>query len=190
MLRFVVAPDGDLVPDVDGGLPGRGLWLSADRDMLNTACAGNLFAKAARTRVRVPADLADRVEGLLLRRCLDLIGLARRAGQAVAGFEKVRARLSAGRAGVLLAAVDGAAGGRARVRARAPNVPVLEVFEAVELGAAMGRERAVHVVVGPGGLAESLLRQAARLEAFRGRQGAAWAAFGTDSDDRDDRDRD
>ena len=183
MLRFVVAPDGGLVADVNACLPGRGLWLSADRDMLHKACAGNLFAKAARRRLRVPADLADRVDGLLERRCLDLIGLARRAGQVAAGFEKVRARLEAGPIGVLLAAADGAPGGRARMRRRAPEVPLLELFSAADLGAAIGRERAVHVVVAPGRLAAALLRQAARLAALRGRPLAPGAVIGTDCDD-------
>ena len=168
MLRFVVGPGDDLVPDLDGRLPGRGLWLSADRDVVNTACAGNQFAKAARRRVDVPDDLFGRVEALLTRRCLDLIGLARRAGAVVAGFEKVRARLAKGRAGVLLAACDGATGGRDKVRALAPGVPVIDLFTAAELGAVMGRPDAVHVVVDEGGLATSLLRQANRLAAMRG----------------------
>jgi hypothetical protein len=167
MLRFVVGPDGALVPDLDGRLPGRGLWLSADRDVVNTACAGNHFAKAARRRVAIPDDLVDRIEDLLARRCLDLIGLARRAGAVAAGFEKARARLATGRAGVVLAARDGAAGGRDKVRAMAPGVPVIELFTAAELGAVMGRTRAVHVIVDEGGLATSLLRQAKRLAAMR-----------------------
>ena len=81
MLRFVVGPDGSLVPDLDGCLPGRGLWLSAERDMVNTACAKGLFARAARRKVGLPENLADRLDSLMVRRCLDLIGLARRAGE-------------------------------------------------------------------------------------------------------------
>ena len=167
MLRFVVGPGDHLVSDLDGRLPGRGLWLSADRDVVNTACAGNQFAKAARRRVDVPDDLVDRVEALLERRCLDLIGLARRAGAVVAGFEKARARLAKGKAGVVLAARDGATGGRDKVRAMAPGVPVIDLFTAAELGAVMGRPHAVHVIVDEGGLAKSLLRQANRLAAMR-----------------------
>ena len=94
LLRFVVAPDGDVVADVDGRLPGRGLWLRPRRDMVKTAADGNLFAKASGRRATPAADLAERVEQRLTRRCLDLIGLARRAGQAAAGFEKARAWLS------------------------------------------------------------------------------------------------
>ncbi|MBT5309011.1 MAG: DUF448 domain-containing protein, partial [Rhodospirillaceae bacterium] len=93
MLRFVVAPDGDVVADIEEKLPGRGFWLSADRDVIHTASARNLFAKAARAKANAPDDLADRVEALLARRCLDQIGLARRAGIAVAGFGKVESWL-------------------------------------------------------------------------------------------------
>ena len=96
--------------------------------MVKAACAGNLFAKASGGRATAAADLAERVEGLLTRRCLDLIGLARRAGQAATGFEKARAWLRAGKAGVLLAAADGADGGRAKLRALASGVAVLEAL--------------------------------------------------------------
>ncbi len=167
MLRFVVGPGQEVVPDVEGRLPGRGFWLSAQRDMVNTACAKNLFAKAARARVTAPVDLADRVEQLLARRCLDLVGLARRAGQAVAGLDKARAWLRAGRARVLLVAADGAPGGRSRMRALASGLPLVELFSAAELGAALGRQGVVHLVLAPGRLADSLRVEAARLAGFR-----------------------
>ncbi len=167
MIRFVVAPDGGIVPDLGGRLPGRGLWLSARRDMVNTACAKNLFGRAARRNVTVSADLTDRLEGLLTRRCLDLLGLARRAGEATAGYEKARAWLRAGKAGLMLAAADGAPGGRTKVRALASGLPLLELFDGAELGAALGRARAVHVVVAPGTLADRLVRESSRLSGFR-----------------------
>lgn len=167
MVRFVVDPDGAVVPDVAGNLPGRGIWLSAARDVVNTAVAKRLFTKAARRRVAVADDLADRVETLLVRRCLELLGLARRAGEAVAGFEKVRGWLQSGKAGLLLEACDGAPGGRGKVQALAPGVPVLTLFDSAELGRALGRDSAVHVAVAPGRLAERLLREASRLGGFR-----------------------
>jgi predicted RNA-binding protein YlxR (DUF448 family) len=171
LLRFVIGPDGRVVPDIEGRLPGRGFWLSARRDMLEKACARNLFAKAARTDVIVGADLVDQVERLLTRRCLDLIGLARRAGQAVSGHDRVREWLKGGRCGVLLAAADGAPGGRSKMRAFATGMPVVEMFSGAELGSAAGRERAVHMVVAPGRLAGGLVREAARLAGFRAADG-------------------
>ncbi len=167
LVRFVVAPDGTLVPDVAARLPGRGLWLTARRDIVEAAMAKRLFGRAARKPVTVSADLADRVELLLRQRCADLIGLARRSGKAVAGYEKVRSALRDGDAAILLAAADGGEGGREKVRSAGPDLPLVDVLTAAELGAAFGRDHVVHAVVGPGRLAAALLVEAARLVGFR-----------------------
>lgn len=172
LIRFVVGPDGQVVPDLAERLPGRGLWVSADREALLRAQAKGLFAKAARQSVRAPDDLVDRVEALLHRSCIDLIGMARRAGQAVAGYEKVHAWLAEGRAAVLLAASDGAADGRAKLAALAAAVrpvPLVEIFSADALGMAFARDRMVHAAIARGGLAERLAAEAARLDGIRGR---------------------
>ena len=107
MIRFVVAPDRTVVPDLAAKLPGRGIWLSARRDVLDTARSKGAFARAARGQVSVPADLVGMVQTGLLRRVTVLLGLARRAGQAVCGFEKAREWLMAGRAGLVVQASDG-----------------------------------------------------------------------------------
>ena len=167
MIRFVISPDGQVVPDVEGRLPGRGIWLSARRDMINTAVAKNLFSKAARRKVTVAADMADCLENLLVRRCRDVLGLARRAGQAVVGYEKVRTALKAGHGAVLVAASDGSADGRDKIRALAPGLPLVTVLRSDELGAAFGREQTVHAVLTPGRLAERLLVESGRLAGFR-----------------------
>ena len=171
LVRFVVAPDGRVVPDINESLPGRGLWLTASRDIVAAASGKGLFAKAARTEATAPADLADQVEGLLARRCCDLLGFARRAGQAAAGFEKVRAWLAAGKAGVLVTASDAAEGGRRKLQVLAPETPVVALLRVDELSAALGRENAVHVAVGRGKLAALLLQEARRLSGFRGGPG-------------------
>jgi predicted RNA-binding protein YlxR (DUF448 family) len=168
LLRFVVAPDGRLVPDIAAKLPGRGLWLTARRDIVALAVTKRLFARAARQPVLVDDDLAERVEALLAERCRDQIGLARRAGQAVMGFAKVEAALAQKKAAVLLAAADGAADGRAKLRALAPGLPLVEQLSGAELGAAFGREHVVHAALAPGRLAEAFLVDAARLAGFRG----------------------
>jgi predicted RNA-binding protein YlxR (DUF448 family)/ribosomal protein L30E len=168
LLRFVVDPGGGLVPDPAGRLPGRGLWLSPRRDMLEKACARNLFAKAAKAAVRLPEDLPERTERALRRRFLELLGLANRAGQVAAGFQKVKDRLTAGEAELLVHAVDGAEDGRRKIvglaKARLSAVPVVCLFTAAELGRALGRDNAVHLVVLPGGLAERLMAEARRLD--------------------------
>ena len=141
--------------------------MSAERDMINTACAKKAFARAAGAPLTTPPDLSDLVERLLARRCLDLVGLACRAGQVVAGFDKTRAWLRAGKGGVLVAASDGAPGGRAKVRALAPDLPLLDLFSGAELGAALGRESAGHAVLARGRLAARLQGEALRLAGFR-----------------------
>ena len=172
LIRFVADPSGTVVPDLAGRLPGRGLWLSPRREHLERACARNLFAKAAKAPLRVPDDLPTRVEGLLSRRCLELIGLAKRAGQAVSGFQRVASLLASGGVAVLLAAVDTAADGRRKLRAAArtqdPAPRVVEVFTAEELGRALGQAARAHVAIAPGGFAVRLAMEAARLSGLRG----------------------
>lgn len=171
LLRFVVGPDGTLVPDLAGKLPGRGLWLSPRRDMIDKACTRNLFARAAKSAVHVPEDLGMLVERLLGVRCLELISLAKRAGQLVAGHDKVKSWLTAGKAGLLIQAADAAEDGRSKLRAlgRAvtPGLPVLELFDAEQLGRTLGRPASVHIAVAPGGFADRIAAEAARLAGVR-----------------------
>jgi len=173
MIRFVVGPDRTPVPDLEGRLPGRGMWLSASRDVVNTAVAKSSFSKAARQKLDVPADLADRLETLLRRRCLDILGLARRAGQVVSGYDKVRTELKAGRGAVLLAASDGAEDGVSKIGALAPTLPVVRELSASELGAAFGRDHTVHGVLLRGRLASLLLTESARLAGIAGAESSA-----------------
>ena len=139
---------------------------------LERACARNLFARAAKAPLSVPADLPARVEKLLSRRCLELVGLANRAGQAVSGFERVTSRLASGGVAMLLAAVDTAEDGRRKLRAAAraqESAPqVVELFTAEELGRALGQAARAHVAIAPGGFAERLAMEAARLSGLRG----------------------
>jgi uncharacterized protein len=167
LVRFVVGPGNALVPDIDGQLPGRGLWLSAERAMIETAASKRMFARAARRDVSVAADLADTVADLLKRRCLNHLGLARRAGLVAAGAEKVRAQIATGRTAALFEAADGSSQERRKFTALAPNVPLVEVFTGAELGTALGRDVAVHVALLPGRLTDTLLEDAARYGGVR-----------------------
>lgn len=167
LIRFVVDPTGAVRPDIAARLPGRGVWLTAERGAISTAVAKGLFAKAARRRVQVAADLADQVERMLVRRCQDLLGLARRAGQLVAGFDQVADALRHRPVAVLVAAADGAPEGRRKLRALAGAVPLVELLDRRELGRAIGRDEVVHLALLPGGLAQRLRQEAARLAGFR-----------------------
>lgn len=167
LVRFAVGPDNQVVPDIAGSLPGRGIWVSADRDSVAAAVANRLFARAARRNVVVDEELPARVETLLRDRCIDLIGLARRAGGAVAGFDKVTAFLAKNTAGVVFAASDAADGGRRKMQRGAAGVPLIEQLDRLELGRAFGRDQVVHAVVASGKIADSLLADARRLSGFR-----------------------
>ena len=167
MVRFVVGPDSIIVPGIIGRLPGRGIWLSADRNVIKTACNRNLFAYAARQKVRVGDALDDQIEGLLVQRCTEFLGLARRAGQAVSGFVKVKGWLREGRAAILLGASDGSMDGRRKLRQTAGDLPEVCLLRATELGGAFGRDQTVHAALAPGGLSEVFLETAARLSGFR-----------------------
>ncbi len=162
MLRFVVAPDHRLVFDDRATLPGRGLWLSASADVLNQSVKRGVFARAAKSQVIVPVDLSAIVQAALTRRVLELCGLARRGGAAIAGFEKAREWLSAGRAGVVLQAADGSADERARFLGNSA-VPAFTVLSAAQLGQIFGREHIVHAIIAPGPLADKIIMEAKRL---------------------------
>ncbi len=167
LIRFVLSPAGEVVPDILGRLPGRGMWVAADRAALERAVGRNLFARAARAPARVPEGLADLVETLLVRRVVDLVALARKSGAAVAGFETVREWLAAGRAAVLLQAADGSPRERARLRPPAGEGAHVTCLLGGELGLAFGRERVIHAALGAGGVTLRVVEEAARLARLR-----------------------
>ncbi len=167
MIRFVIDPEGRLVPDLGGKLPGRGIWLTSSRAALEHARAKRLFARAARRPVAVDPDLADLLEGLLARRCLDLLGLARRAGGLVNGFEKVKAMLRDSQGAILIEASDAARHGRDKLRRLTHEPTVVEIFTIEEMSLALGHENVVHAALAPGRLAHRLLAECRRLGGFR-----------------------
>jgi ribosomal protein L7Ae-like RNA K-turn-binding protein len=148
-------------------LPGRGLWLTPRRDILERAIARRLFARSAHRAIITPAGFADRVETLLVQRCADGIGLGRRAGRAVAGFEKSCEAVRAGKASLLLLALDGAEGGRWKMRALARGLPIAIVLTAAEMGAIFGRDHVVNIAIGDGRLSGQLIAVAEKIAGFR-----------------------
>lgn len=178
MVRFVLGPDRTIVPDVAARLPGRGIWLSAESDVIETArIQGHLaraFARATRGPVSVPVDLVVQLRKSLARRVGELLGLARRAGQAVAGFQKASEWLQTGRAGLVVQAADGsederrrllsASGVKAADEGGGEGVPVVAPLRAEALGRIFGRDHAVHVAVAQGRLASALAAEAGRLK--------------------------
>jgi predicted RNA-binding protein YlxR (DUF448 family) len=170
LLRFVAGPDGVVVPDLARKLPGRGLWVAADRASVEIAAKKGLFARAAKAKVQAPPDLANMVESLLKRRLLSGLGLARRAGDLTSGFEKVSAAITAGKAAWLIEASDGAADGRrklwSKTRKQSPPTPIFGVFDAEELGLALGAENVIHTAFLAGRAADRWAQDAHRLSGF------------------------
>jgi uncharacterized protein len=175
MLRFVVDPERRLVPDLAGRLPGRGFWVKADTASVRQAVKKRAFDRQAGGTVEVPADLPALLERLLVQRCLDAIGLARRAGELVSGFDQVAAILATGAQGVLLEAADAAVHGRQKLRAKQGDGPVVAQFTRMELGRALGRDAVVHAWIKNGRLATRLTTDAAKLDGFRHRAPSAGA---------------
>lgn len=171
LIRFVLGPDGMIVPDLLGRLPGRGIYVGADRAALAKAATKGLFARAARAPAKVPADLADMVEGLLARRVVELLSLARKAGDAVTGYEKVKDWLVKGTATVLIQASDGSERGKAKLRPPEKTRLFIGCLTAQEMGLAFGREHAIHGALAAGGLSDRVVEEAARLAGLRGGAG-------------------
>ncbi len=166
MIRFVVGPEGAIVPDVLEKLPGRGIWVSAERSALEQAVKKRLFSRAAKMPVTVPDDLVAEVERQLARRLVDLISLSRKSGRAVAGFEKVKGWLADGRAKVLMQASDGSERGKGKLWTPEGG-RFFGVLTASELGLAFGRESVIHGALAAGGLATRVVEEATRLAGLR-----------------------
>jgi predicted RNA-binding protein YlxR (DUF448 family) len=172
LIRFVADPDGQVVPDAGAKLPGRGLWVEASRDAVNKAVEKKLFSRAAKAQVTAGADLAVRAEKALVTRMLGDLGIARRSGALVLGFDNVLRALQGPKPPkVLIEAFDGAADGKRKLYASAHRLElkcvVIESLTSTELGLALGRENVIHAAVQPGGLAERLTFDAERLSGFR-----------------------
>lgn len=179
LIRFVVGPGDMIVPDLLGKLPGRGIWVSADRAALELAVKKRLFARGAKQAVTLPDDLVGQIETGLLRRVTDGLALARKAGDAIAGYEKVKSWLDSGEATVLIQASDGSERGKTKLRMRPEDGEYIGCLTANELGLAFGREHVIHGALRAGGLTSRVVEDAAKLSAVRGNEGADGPAKGT-----------
>lgn len=166
LIRFVAGPDGQLVPDLAGKLPGRGVYVAATRAAMEKAVAKNLFSRGLKQKVTLPPDLPEVVEQLLVRRVIDLISLARKSGDAVAGYEKVKTWLDKEEAEVLIQALDGS--GRGKSKLSTPHRGrYIGWLSADELGMAFGRETVIHAALSSGGLGKRVVEEAQRLRGMR-----------------------
>ncbi len=184
LVRFVLGPEGVVFPDVAGKLPGRGMYVTASRPILEQARKGQ-FARAAKAPVIVPEDLASDVERQLANRVADLVSLARKAGLAIAGFEKVKEALALAGEGlgkrqwarvrVLLQASDGSERGKAKLWTP-EGARYFSCLSGEELGRAFGRQTVIHAALASGALADRVVEEAAKLRGLREVDGGDRAA--------------
>jgi len=172
IIRFAFSPDGEVVPDVAAKLPGRGAWVAANRAAVTAAVEKKLFSRTAKANVTAGSDLADRTEALLIARMLGDLGIARRSGALMLGFDNVLRQLEGPKPPkALIEALDGSKDGKRKLYAAAHrlelNCVVIESLTSAELGLALGRENVIHAAVQPGGLANRLIFDAERLSGFR-----------------------
>jgi predicted RNA-binding protein YlxR (DUF448 family) len=172
LIRFVVGPDNQVVPDVMGKLPARGIWVSASRSALEKAVAKKLFSRSAKQAVEVPPGLLSEVERQLAQRVTEGIALARKAGQAVSGYEKVKSWLDKGEAAVLIQASDGSGRGKSKL-STPQDGRYIGCLTADELGLAFGRDHVIHSALAPGRLSKRVVEDASRLEGVREVNGGA-----------------
>ena len=171
LIRFVVGPDDTIVPDIAEKLPGRGIWVSADKTAVEKAVAKGMFSRGAKRKVKADAGLVDQVEDLLVRRVIELLSLGRKSGTALAGKEKVKGILVTEEAVLLLQASDGSEREKHGLRPPSGENTAFSCLKAQELGLAFARDRVIHAALIAGGLAEQVRYESIRLQGMRIDQG-------------------
>jgi predicted RNA-binding protein YlxR (DUF448 family) len=175
LIRFVVAPDGTLVADLARRLPGRGVWVTADRTSIAKAAKVNAFARSLKRAVKVPPDIIETTEKLLARRALDALALANKAGLVTTGFAQVEALLAEPRILALVHGADAAPGGREKLdrkyraiaTAAGRDTVIVDWLTIDEISLAIGRLNVVHAGLTNGGAGQRFLGEARRLQRYR-----------------------
>ncbi|MBE7219806.1 MAG: RNA-binding protein [Caulobacteraceae bacterium] len=170
MLRFVLGPDGNVVPDIRRRLPGRGVWVGAEAALVDKAARG-VFSRGFKTKVAADPMLAAQVGDILARDALQSLAMANKAGAVIAGFAKVEAALSAGTVAALLHATDGSGDGIRKLDAAARGArgtPVsIKLFSSQQLDLALGRTNVIHAALALGQAGEAFLTRCRRAISYR-----------------------
>jgi predicted RNA-binding protein YlxR (DUF448 family) len=181
LLRFVAGPESRIVVDVAAKLPGRGLWVRSEREVVARAVEKQLFSRAAKASLKAGDGLCDEAEARLSERILAQLGLALRAGELLLGFDTVEKAVRAGRAAIIVQAADCGPEGARKLQSAAvavDQVPfVIGCFLGPELSLALGRANVVHAALKPGRMAERLIFDAGRLSGFRPLLSWKWVGF-------------
>jgi predicted RNA-binding protein YlxR (DUF448 family) len=186
LIRFVLGPDGAVVPDLKNKLPGRGVWVTAEHDKVAEAVRKRVFARGFEEEAKADPGLADLIDRLMVDAALGTLGLARKAGQVVTGFAKVETALRRGTAIGLVHAAEAAEDGRRKLQAvlrHAPGgdgvIPVVRQFSAAQLDLALGGGNVIHAAVLAGRAGEIFLERHGALLRYRGLMAAPEPADGT-----------
>ena len=166
LIRFVIGPDGSLCPDVAEKLGGRGVWLTAEADVVAKALTSKIWHRGFKKTPTIAPNFVENLEHLLKDRCLHLLGLANRAGYVVFGFEKVKEALSNEDLIALVQATDGSPAEEERLYSLAKDLPVVKVLSAEELGQILGRESCVHLALKKSKLSQTVWDELCRLNDF------------------------
>jgi predicted RNA-binding protein YlxR (DUF448 family) len=182
LMRFAADPQAEVVPDVAAKLPGRGLWVRADTLSIAVAVEKNLFSRAAKTALRAPADLGKRAEERLVAQILGALGLARRAGALLLGFDAIERALRSGDAPAVIvqadeASPDGARKLQAAALSQGLAPYVLGALTGEELSLALGKANVIHAALKPGRIAERVIFDSGRLAGFRPQKTWIWTGF-------------
>jgi predicted RNA-binding protein YlxR (DUF448 family) len=177
LIRFVVGPAGEVVPDLKRKLPGRGLWISASRRTVAEAVRRHQFSRGFKRDVRVAQTLPADTEALLVRSATEALGVAAKAGQAVSGFAKVESALAQQEIAALIHASDGAADGirkldailrqRGEKHGESPEIPIVNVLTSAELDLALGRSNVIHAALLAGPASKTFLSRCQMLVRYR-----------------------
>jgi predicted RNA-binding protein YlxR (DUF448 family) len=181
LIRFVVSPKGEVIPDIKRKLPGRGLWISASRHTVAEAVRRHQFSRGFKRDVRVAESLVADIETLLARSAVEALAMAAKAGQVISGFSKVEAALAdrKDRAAIaaLIHASDGAADGIRKLQALArqnaadhgesPDFPAITALTSAELDLALGRSNVVHAALLAGPASKTFLSRSQTLVRYR-----------------------
>ncbi len=172
LIRFVRSPDGQVVPDLKRKLPGRGVWVSLNREMVRQATQKNMFSRGFGEAAKAAPELADQVGELLRKSALAVFSMTKKAGLAVSGNSKVEDMAGKNRAQIILHAAEAAEDGRRKIdKLAAVGVKVINIFKVDELDLAFGRTNVIHAAVARGKLADKLLLAVQRIEMYDAHSG-------------------
>lgn len=167
MIRFVIGPEENIIPDVFSKLPGKGIWVGASKSSVEKALNKNIFSSVLKKPVEIDKNLDQTIQRSVLNKLIKLISLARKANQAVAGFEKTKNQLKLGKTKLLIQASDGSIREKSRLRPPDGENSIINCLNMKELGLAFSKENVIHASIMNGGLCKEISLEALRLAGLR-----------------------